>query len=49
MLSAQNYALLLKKIPTYEHTLRKKRPDALPNAAVKSMIRTVNEASHKFT
>ena len=49
MLSAQHYALPLKKIPTYEHTLRKKRPNALPHAAVKSMTRSVNEASHKFT
>jgi hypothetical protein len=49
MLSAQHYALLVKKFPTYEPTLKKKRPNAIPNAAVKSMTRSVNEASHKFT
>jgi hypothetical protein len=48
MLSAQQHALLLEKFPTYEHTLRKKRPNASPHAAVNSMTRTANEASHKF-
>jgi len=49
MLSAQQHALLLEKFSTYEHTLRKKRPNASPHAAVKSMTRSVNEASHKLT
>jgi len=49
MLSAQQHALLLEKFPTYEHTLRRIRPNAFPHAVVKNMIRSVNEASHKFT
>jgi len=49
VLSAQQHALLLEKFPTYEHTLRKKRPHASPHAAVNSMTRSANEASHKFT
>lgn len=49
MLSAQQHALLLEKFPTYEHTLSKKSPNASPHAAVKSMTRSVKEASHKFT
>ena len=49
MLSAQQHTLLLEKFSTYEHTMRKKRPNASPHAAVGSMTRSVNEASHKFT
>jgi hypothetical protein len=48
MFSALQHAVLLEKVPTYEPILRKARPNAAPHAAVKSLTRGENKASHKF-